>query len=196
MPDLPEQLRDWSQSLGDSVVPSDFKRITSPITSSTETHRNRRWLAVAASVAFLVTGIVAVATFSGDGADRISPVTEPPESYVGSPEHVADINGLLAVAPDAARADVVIFRDYLSSGAIDSEGEPESNSIENWPADVQSASRARTASQRITADTRCSRPDQPSDTEIYGRSMGRRQSSLSLAAMVSVAVLGACVQGA
>jgi hypothetical protein len=64
---------------------------------------------------------------------------EQPESYVGSPEHFAAIDGLLAVAPDSVTADLVIFRDYLSSGAIDSEADPESNLTENWPDDVQAA---------------------------------------------------------
>ena len=64
---------------------------------------------------------------------------ERPESYVGSAEQVADIEGLLAVAPDSVAADVAIFRDYLSSGAIDSESDPESNLTENWPDEVQTA---------------------------------------------------------
>jgi hypothetical protein len=64
---------------------------------------------------------------------------ERPESYVGSPEHVAAIEGLLAVAPDSVVADVATFRDYLSSGAIDSDADPESNLTENWPDEVQTA---------------------------------------------------------
>ena len=64
---------------------------------------------------------------------------ERPESYVGSPEHVADADGLLAVAPGSIAADVATLRDYLSSGAIDSEADPESNLIGNWPDEVQAA---------------------------------------------------------
>lgn len=64
---------------------------------------------------------------------------ERPESYVGSPEHVDAIEGLLAVAPESVRTDVGTFRDYLSSGAIDSEADPESNLTENWPDEVQTA---------------------------------------------------------
>jgi hypothetical protein len=64
---------------------------------------------------------------------------EQAESYVGSPQHLATIDGLLAVAPTSVTADLVIFRDYLSSGAIDSEADPESNVTENWPDDVQTA---------------------------------------------------------
>lgn len=64
---------------------------------------------------------------------------ERPESYVGSPEHVADADGLLAVAPGSIAADVATLRDYLSSGAIDSEADPESNLIGNWPDEVQTA---------------------------------------------------------
>ena len=64
---------------------------------------------------------------------------EQPESYVGSPEHLADMEGLLAVAPDPVTADLLVFRDYLSSGAIYSEADPESNQTKNWPDDVQTA---------------------------------------------------------
>lgn len=64
---------------------------------------------------------------------------ERPESYVGSPEHVAAIEGLLAVAPGSVTADIATFRDYLSSGAIDSDADPESNLPENWPDEVQTA---------------------------------------------------------
>jgi len=61
------------------------------------------------------------------------------ESYVGSAEHLADVERLLAVAPDSVSAELVIFRDYLSTGAIDSAADPESNLTENWPAEVQAA---------------------------------------------------------
>jgi hypothetical protein len=62
-----------------------------------------------------------------------------PESYVGSSEHLADIDGLLAVAPDSMTSDLVTFRDYLSSGVIDSDANPDSTMTENWPSEVQSA---------------------------------------------------------
>ena len=64
---------------------------------------------------------------------------ERPESYVGSPEQVADADGLLAVAPASVAADLAALRDYLASGAIDSDADPDSNLIENWPDDVQTA---------------------------------------------------------
>ena len=72
-------------------------------------------------------------------AEYVSLQGERPESYVGSPEHVADADGLLAVAPGSIAADVATLRDYLSSGAIDSEADPESNLIGNWPDEVQTA---------------------------------------------------------
>jgi hypothetical protein len=62
-----------------------------------------------------------------------------PASYVGSSEHLADIDGLLAVAPVSATSDLATFRDYLSSGVIDSDANPDSNLTENWPSEVQSA---------------------------------------------------------
>jgi hypothetical protein len=65
--------------------------------------------------------------------------SERPESYVGSPEQVADADGLLAVAPAAIAADLAALREYLASGAIDSDADPDSNLIENWPDEVQTA---------------------------------------------------------
>lgn len=64
---------------------------------------------------------------------------EQPESYVGSSEHLADIDGLLVVAPDSVTGDLTTFRDYIASGAIDSARDPESNLTENWPDEVRSA---------------------------------------------------------
>lgn len=64
---------------------------------------------------------------------------EQPESYVGSDEHVADISEVLDVAPESVVADLGIFRDYLSSGAVDAANDPESTTAENWPPEVQTA---------------------------------------------------------
>lgn len=64
---------------------------------------------------------------------------ERPSSYVGSAEHAADIQALANVAPTAVVADVERYQEYLTSGAIDSLADPDSNEFEYWPADVQSA---------------------------------------------------------
>ena len=64
---------------------------------------------------------------------------ERPEEYVGSSEHLDDIESLLAVAPMDASDDLAIYRDYIASGAIDSNADPDSNLFDRWPADVQSA---------------------------------------------------------
>ncbi len=64
---------------------------------------------------------------------------ERPESYVGSAEHRADIEGLLAVSPSEVAGNVATFGDYVASGAINSEADPNSNLAENWPTDVQAA---------------------------------------------------------
>jgi len=81
-------------------------------------------------------GSASVEAFCAEYADLQGEVSE---SYVGSAEHLADVERLLTVAPDSMSAELVIFRDYLSSGAIDSAADPESNSTENWPAEVQAA---------------------------------------------------------
>jgi len=67
------------------------------------------------------------------------PQGERPESYVGSQEQIEDIENLRTVALDAVSKDLSTFSDYLSSGAIDSQADPDSNLIENWPEDVQTA---------------------------------------------------------
>lgn len=64
---------------------------------------------------------------------------ERPEPYVGSAEHVADVDRLIAVAPEPIVGDLTVYRDFLSSGAVDSENDPDSNLVENWPSEVQAA---------------------------------------------------------
>lgn len=77
MHDVPDQLREWSQSLAESIDPIGIERTTSPMTTPTEAATNRRWLAVAASMIVIVAGIGAVALVRSDDSDRISPATNP-----------------------------------------------------------------------------------------------------------------------
>lgn len=57
------------------------------------------------------------------------------EAYVGSEEHLADVESLLAVAPDEIRPAVERFRDFVGSGQITDE--PDSKDLESWPTEVQ-----------------------------------------------------------
>jgi hypothetical protein len=83
---------------------------------------------------------VAVATeeeieaFCGE-MERLDVATS--EAYVGSEEHLADVESLLAVAPDEIRPAVERFRDFVGSGQITDE--PDSKDLESWPAEVQDA---------------------------------------------------------
>lgn len=77
MHDVPDQLREWSQSLAESIDPIGIERTKSPMTTPTEAATNRRWLAVAASMIVIVAGIGAVALVRSDDSDRISPATNP-----------------------------------------------------------------------------------------------------------------------
>ncbi|MFP4512747.1 MAG: hypothetical protein ACLFRV_07355 [Acidimicrobiales bacterium] len=61
---------------------------------------------------------------------------ERPESYVGSDEHISDVERLLAVSPPDIRSEVGRYRDFLASGAVSSD-DPDSNLFDNWPAEVQ-----------------------------------------------------------
>jgi hypothetical protein len=63
---------------------------------------------------------------------------EQPEEYVGSPEHLEDIEGLLEVSPAEVRDDVETYRDFIAAGGVDPE-DPDSNLTENWPPEVQEA---------------------------------------------------------
>jgi hypothetical protein len=63
---------------------------------------------------------------------------ERPEAYVGSAEHVRDVEGLAAVAPVEIRAEIGVLRDFLANGGVDP-ANPDSNLTENWPARIQAA---------------------------------------------------------
>ncbi|HMJ77746.1 MAG TPA: hypothetical protein VK507_17325 [Iamia sp.] len=60
---------------------------------------------------------------------------EQPEAYVGSDEHVADIEALIEVSPDEIRPAVERYRDFLTSGQITDD--LESTQTDSWPEDVQ-----------------------------------------------------------
>jgi hypothetical protein len=63
---------------------------------------------------------------------------ERPEAYVGSAEQIADFEALRAVAPAEVAAHLDVIIEYLRSGAVTA-SDPDSNLIENFPADVQEA---------------------------------------------------------
>jgi hypothetical protein len=66
---------------------------------------------------------------------------EVPESFMGSPEHIALIGEYLAIAPEEIRADVEVFHDFLVEGGITPE-DPDSNLVQNYPPPVREASLA------------------------------------------------------
>jgi hypothetical protein len=61
---------------------------------------------------------------------------EQPESYVGSEEHVADVEALGAVAPEEIRPAVERYRDFLASGFV-TDDDPATKQTDSWPEDVQ-----------------------------------------------------------
>ncbi len=81
-----------------------------------------------------------------DGMTRLG--DERPEEYVGSSEHLKDIEGLAAVAPTEVRSDVQTYRHFIASGAIAAD-EPDSNLTGNWPPEIQGAI-ARISDLRIS----------------------------------------------
>ena len=77
MPEITDQLRDWSKALARAVDPADIERIKSPMTSTDTPNTNRRWLAVAASVLVIGAGMFAVATLGSSDSDQIDTATDP-----------------------------------------------------------------------------------------------------------------------
>lgn len=63
---------------------------------------------------------------------------ERPAEYVGSAEHVDDIERLDDVAPSEIRVDVETYREFIASGAVNAD-DPDSQLSENWPSEVQDA---------------------------------------------------------
>jgi len=63
---------------------------------------------------------------------------ERPESYVGSPQHLADIAHALSIAPPEIRPQLQAYQSFLTSGGIDPNS-PDSKLTSNWPPAVQTA---------------------------------------------------------
>lgn len=112
-------------------------------------HRRPRTTAALAPLLVAALALTGVACSEDDdgGDDRqafcdaVHARDDVPESYVGSPEHVRDLDDVLAVAPDDIRPDVQTFRDFLAEGGI-SPDDPESNLVENFPPEVREATEA------------------------------------------------------
>ncbi len=66
--------------------------------------------------------------------------TDTGEGYVGSQAHIADIGALAArPLPIEIEADLNRYFEFLTSGAIDTDQDPDSDLVENWPEPVQEA---------------------------------------------------------
>ncbi len=108
MPDISEQLRIWSQSLADSVAPADIKQVVTPPFAPDGSSHGRRWLAAAASLVFVVAGIVGIAALSNDGPDRNGPVTDvpdttnEPDSTTADPPNTTPPDPTVSTPPTAA----------------------------------------------------------------------------------------------
>lgn len=64
--------------------------------------------------------------------------TAMPESYIGSADHLADIESMQQVAPAELAPEFAAYATFIASGAVDP-ADPESNVTENWPPGVQQA---------------------------------------------------------
>lgn len=150
-------------------APLDWTAVSERANQTPTAGHARRWLAAAAAAVLIVAGVAVIALVRGDGSDTASPATLPagpdssdpvaprspdvsrfcdvyaanleerPEDYVGSSEHLSDIDTLLDAAPPEIATDVATFRDFVASGAIDTDSDPDSNLTTNWPPEVQLA---------------------------------------------------------
>ncbi len=57
------------------------------------------------------------------------------ESYVGSQQHIDDVQAMADAAPPAVKSNLIFYRDYLASDEFD----PEANVIDDFPPNVQTA---------------------------------------------------------
>lgn len=69
---------------------------------------------------------------------KMSSLGEVPESYVGSAQHIADIEELAALAPEPLKPPLQTYAAFLRSGAIKAD-DPTTKDTENWPPDIQAA---------------------------------------------------------
>lgn len=117
MPDISDQLRNWSKRLADATPAADIETITSPSTTTDASTSGRRWLAVAASVIVVTGGILAIAVLrdkdSGPGlpATNTAPIdtnnspatpTSPPITEPVSPS--SSVPGAAATPDDRFEA--------------------------------------------------------------------------------------------
>lgn len=63
---------------------------------------------------------------------------ERPSSYVGSAQHLADVERVASAAPAAVGDPIETYRAFLASGAVDPSAS-ETQQTENWPAEIQDA---------------------------------------------------------
>lgn len=63
---------------------------------------------------------------------------ERPEAYVGSADHLRDVEQLLLLAPGDIRGAVETYRDFLAAGGVDP-ADPDTNLTEAWHDAVQAA---------------------------------------------------------
>jgi len=89
-------------------------------------------------------GAAPIATTASEGATEVTFCSvyatlpsDTPESYVGSPEHLADIERLLDASPPAIAGEVESYRIYVASGNITAD--PASKDTENFPVLVRQA---------------------------------------------------------
>ena len=77
--------------------------------------------------------VVAVGALAAESGDHAAI-----ESYLGTPEHVADVTRLVSLAPSEIRPQVETFRAFVAGGGIDP-ADPDSNVVESFPPPVRAA---------------------------------------------------------
>ncbi len=120
-------------------------------------HTRKRIAALVVAALLVVAGFAVTAELHSDERTKVStaPAGQPSvnypafcrqapkpgddkgQAYVGSEQHVADLDALVTAAPGAVHDDLVRLRNYVKANVKPTR--PESQSAENWPSDVRSS---------------------------------------------------------
>ena len=103
MHDISDQLREWSNSLAESVDPVDLDRTRSLHATSTEPATTVRWFAIAASLVLVVGGVVALSVLRNRDSDHITPATTP-----SSPTAVTEVTPETTATTSPPTTDAVV----------------------------------------------------------------------------------------
>lgn len=139
MRDISDQLREWSNSLAESVDPVELDRTRSLQATSTEPATKPRWLAIAASIVLVVGGVVAIGLPRNRDSDDITPATTP-SNPTDVPETTPETTPETSATPSPTTTDAVVAPPQQSTtsttdASTTSTATPQpADRLSSWPA--------------------------------------------------------------